>query len=126
MTLDYIHNINGSGEHMVRLYNFDQQQAQQLSEAIKERIITQMEPLDLSTLEWIESRNCVLTMRIATEDIGIITNNGRQFFCDLTHRGFQEMIDLLEPFCSKKTKGYQWLYDIDNPIDFLFSPAGTW
>jgi hypothetical protein len=36
------------------------------------------------------------------------------------------MISLLDPFCIKDRKGYQYLYDIDNPIDFLFSPAGSW
>jgi hypothetical protein len=36
------------------------------------------------------------------------------------------MVALLDPFCNKETKGYQWLYDIDSDIDFLFSPAGTW
>ena len=31
----------------------------------------------------------------------------------------------LEPFCNKETKSYQYLYDLDNPTDFIFSPSGT-
>jgi hypothetical protein len=33
------------------------------------------------------------------------------------------MAKLLEPFCKKETKGFQYLYDIDNPTDLLFSPS---
>ncbi len=126
MQLDYIHNINNSGEHMIRLYNFNMSQAIKFRNSIQDSILIKKNPLNLSDLEFIEARNCELTLRIAEEDIGIISEDTVLFFCDLTLEGFQEMVDLLQPFCVKETKGYQWLYDIDNEIDFLFSPGGTW
>ena len=36
------------------------------------------------------------------------------------------MIMLLEPFSQNDNLGYQWLYDLDTKIEFLFSPKGTW
>lgn len=126
MQLDYIHNINNSGEHMIRLYNFNMSQAIKFRNSIQDSILIKKNPLNLSDLEFIEARNCELTLRIADDDIGIISEDTVLFFCDLTLEGFQEMVDLLQPFCVKETKGYQWLYDIDNEIDFLFSPGGTW
>ena len=126
MQLDYIYNINNSGEHMVRLYNFDMLQAIQFRKHIQDVILIKNKPLNINELDFIEARNCELTLRIADDDIGIVTEDTVLFFCDLTLEGFQEMVELLAPFCLKETKGYQWLYDIDNEIDFLFSPGGTW
>ena len=126
MELDYIHNINNSGEHMIRLYNFDMSQAIQFRKNIQDTILINKKNLCLNDLDFIVARNCELTLRIADDDIGIISEDTILFFCDLTLEGFQEMVALLEPFCLKETKGYQWLYDIDNEIDFLFSPGGTW
>jgi hypothetical protein len=48
------------------------------------------------------------------------------FECSLTDAAYKEMVYLMEPFCVKEATGYQWLYEIDCPIDFLFSPGGTW
>ncbi len=126
MQLDYIHNINNSGENMIRLYNFDKSQAIRFRKSIVDSIITKKKSLYLNELDFIEARNCELTLRLADDDIGIVTEDTVLFFCDLTLEGFHEMVTLLEPFCLKETKGYQWLYDIDNETDFLFSPGGTW
>jgi hypothetical protein len=126
MTLDYIHNINSSGEHIIRLYNFNQKQSGLFQQLIKAFILRPETSLDLTTIAFIHPRNCTLMLRIAEENLGIHTQNKTDFFCDLTLAGYEQMVLLLEPFCQKETKAYQWLYDLDNPIDFLFSPAGTW
>lgn len=126
MTLDYINNINTSGEHIVRLYDFNKSQSIQFRQLIQQSILTDQKDLDLTTVDFIEARNCTLTLRIADEDLGIITKNKVNFFCDLTLSGYEQMVRILAPFCEKETRGYQWLYDIDNPTDFLFSPGGTW
>ena len=126
MQLDYIENINEYGDNIVRLYDFDKAQASIFSVAIKQTIITKQQSLKLTTLDFIQSRNCNLTLRIADTDEGISRADKINFFCDLTIEGYKQMILLLEPFCNKETKGYQWLYDIDNQTDFLFSPGGTW
>lgn len=126
MQLDYIPNMTEYGDNTVRLYNFDRAQAEKFKQFIEQTILAKREELDLSTVDFIEPRNCNLILRIANEDLGIVKAGRKKFFCDLTIEGYERMISLLEPFCKRETKGYQWLYDIDTETDFLFSPAGTW
>jgi len=126
MELDYIDKVNGFGESIVRLYNFDKNEVIKFSALIEEIIVVRKEKLDLSEVDFIETRNCNLILGLYKSDKGIVTNDNETFYCALTVEGFTAILKLLEPFCEKETKGYQFLYDIDNPIDFLFSPAGTW
>lgn len=126
MKLDYISNFNEYGESIVRLYEFDRSEAELFQQAIKESLVLKNSELDVSSLPFIQARNCNLILRIASEDIGITTPDEQNFICELTHQGYVQLIATLEPFCKKETRGYQWLYDIDSNIDFLFSPAGTW
>ena len=126
MTLDYINHFNAYGENIVRLYDFDKSEADQFRKIIQKKILTEKKQLDLGETGFIQQRNCSLILRISEEDTGIVTSDKVNFFCDLTIKGYEHMVSLLEPFCTKDTKGYQWLYDIDNETDFLFSPGGTW
>ncbi|HZK95395.1 MAG TPA: hypothetical protein VFC67_14400 [Prolixibacteraceae bacterium] len=126
MQLDYIDKINEFGDNIVRLYDFDSSQANQFQLIVKQIILVDKKPLDLSTIDFIQARNCNLILRISDEDAGIVRMGKQKFCCDLTLEGYEHMILLLEPFCKRETKGYQWLYDIDSQTDFLFSPGGTW
>ncbi len=126
MELDYIPNINNYGEHVVRLYNFDKSQAIKFRDLIEDTIVNKKQKLDLSQIDFITPRNCNLILGLFETDEGILTKDGKTFYCVLTLEGFKNMLELLEPFCNKETKGYKYLYEIDNPTDFLFSPAGTW
>lgn len=126
MYLDFIDEINEYGDNIVRLYDFDSAEAIKFKQILHQTLVLDKKSLDLSDLNFIEARNCKLTLRIADEDEGITTSDKNQFFCDMTIAGYERMIGLLEQFCNKETKGYQFLYDIDSHTDFLFSPAGTW
>jgi hypothetical protein len=126
MELDYIGNINEFGESVVRLYNFDKAEALKFRALIEDTIIKNQQKLDLSQIDFIESRNCNLILGPFKTDEGILTNDNKTFYCALTLECYHKMLQLLEPFCEKNTLGYQYLYEIDNPTDFLFSPAGTW
>ena len=126
MELDFIENINEFGENVVRLYNFDKCQGIKFRELIKDTIVNRKQKLDLSQVDFIEKRNCNLILGLFKTDEGILSNDNKTFYCALTLEGYNNMLKLLDPFCEKETKGYQYLYDIDNPTDFLFSPAGTW
>jgi len=121
MQLDYIDKINEFGDNIVRLYDFDSSQAIKFQQILQQIIV-----IDLSTVDFIQERNCNLILRISDEDTGIVRSGKQKFFCDLTIGGYEHMVSLLEPFCKRETKGYQWLYDIDSQTDFLFSPGGTW
>ena len=126
MMLDYIDNINTYGDSVVRLYGFDMLQANKFRQAILDTIILNANPFDLSKADFIQMRNCNLMLRISDEDLGIITSDKINFYCDLTIGRYEQMVSLLRPFCLKETRGHQYLYDIDSSIDFLFTPSGSW
>ncbi len=126
MKLDFIDNVNEFDESVVRLYDFDKSQAIQLRDLIIQTVILKKQRLDFSNVDFIEPRNCNLIFGLFKTDEGILSSDKQTFYCALTPDGYTNMLKLIEPFCLKDTKGYQYLYDIDNPIDFLFSPAGTW
>lgn len=125
MELDFIDNINEFGESVVRLYNFDKYEAIKFRDLIKDTIVERKQKLVLSQVDFIEIRNCNLILGLFKTDEGILSVDDKTFYCALTLEGYNNMLNLIEPFCNKDTKGYQYLYDIDNPTDFLFAPAGT-
>ena len=126
MELDYIENVNGLGENIVRLYNFNKTEAIKLKALIEDVIINKKQRLDLSQIDFIKPRNCNLILGLFKSDEGILSEDNKTFYCILTLRGFINMVNLIEPFCKKESRGFQYLYDIDNPTDFLFSPSATW
>ena len=125
MELDYIENVNGLGENVVRLYSFNKAEAIQFRTLLKEKIIDKKQKLDLSEVDFIKPRNCNLIFGLFKSDEGIITKDNETFFCVLTLSGFKNMLKLLEPFCNKESRSFQYLYDIDNPTDLLFSPSAS-
>ena len=125
MELDFIDNINEYGENVVRLYNFDRYEAIKFRDLIKDTIVERKQKLVLSRVDFIETRNCNLILGLFKTDEGILSVDDKTFYCALTLEGYNNLLKLIEPFCNKDTKGYQYLYDIDNPTDFLFAPAGT-
>ncbi len=126
MELDYIENVNGLHENVVRLYNFNKAEAIQFSKLIQETILDKRERLDLSKVEFITPRNCNLILGLFRSNEGILSEDNETFYCILTREGFEEMLRLIAPFCKKESRGYQYLYDIDNPTDLLFSPTASW
>ena len=125
MEIDYIENVNGLGENVVRLYNFNKAEAIQFRALLQDTIINKKQKLDLSEIDFIAPRNCNLIFGLFKSDEGIITKDNETFFCILTLSGFKNMLKLLEPFCNKESRSFQYLYDIDNPTDLLFSPSAS-
>lgn len=143
MKLEYIKDINGYDEHAIRLSDFDSAQANKFRDVINGLIAANTNqthvkvlpvgedlgeapktPVELTSHDFIELLNIKLTLRVAEEDLGITTTDYVDFFCDLTIDSYKNIAMLLEPFCRKESRGYQWLYDIDTPIGFLFSAGG--
>ena len=125
MELDYIENVNGLEQNIVRLYNFNKAEAIQFRDLIQDIIVSKKQKLDLSQVDFITSRNCNLIFGLFKSDEGIITQDNKTLFCVLTLAGFENMVQLLNPFCLRESKGYQYLYDVDNPTDLLFCPTAT-
>lgn len=129
MKLEFINNVNKSvgfsfidSERLVRLYDFDKEQVMLLLDALHQTVINNKQPLNLGELNFIEPVNCNMILVPSDENAGITYIGKNTFACSLTLSGFQEMVTLIQPF-TKKNNGYQWLYELDNDIDFLFSPG---
>ena len=125
MQLDFIDNINEYGENVVRLFDFDKYEAIKFRDLIQDTIVIRKQKLVLSQVDFIEIHNCNLILGLFKTDEGIFSVDQKTFYCALTLEGYHKLLTLIEPFCKKDTRGYQYLYDIDNPTDFLFAPAGT-
>tara|TARA_R110002049_G_scaffold2846_17_gene23233 strand:- start:139 stop:516 length:378 start_codon:yes stop_codon:yes gene_type:complete len=125
MKLDYLDDINGHEQNIVRLYNFNKAEAIKFKNLLQETIIEKKQKLDLANIDFVEPRNCNLIFGLFNADEGILTKDNETFFCVLTLEGFHKMIELIEPFCKKESKGYQYLYDLDNPTDLMFCPSAT-
>ncbi len=127
MKLEFLEDISKGGQfngvvtdQLVRLYDFDQIQANNFRKIIQQTLIENGRPLKLSEVDYIEAINCNLTLRVSEIELGIKNKDNSTFFCDLKTNGYENMINLIEPFCKNDNDGYQWLYDIDTPIEFYF------
>ncbi|WP_339658929.1 hypothetical protein [uncultured Polaribacter sp.] len=125
MEVDFIENIDDHDQSIVRLYNFNKKEAIKFRDLLKDTVIDKKQKLDVSQVDFITPRNCNLIFGLFKSDEGILTKDNKTFFCILTIEGFIKMVQLIEPFCKKESKGYQYLYDIDNPIDLLFCPTAS-
>lgn len=132
MKLEFLEDISAGGKYknvvsnqLIRLYDFDLKEAERFQLTIQEMIDNEAK-IDLTSLDFIQSINCSLTLKLADEDLGVEKRDDNHFECVLTIESYKKMILLIQPFVDKELNAYQWLYDGMNEIDFLFSPGGTW
>lgn len=125
MKLDFKDHINEFGDNLVRLYNFDIKEAAEFKNALITEILENQKELEVDQLEFVEAKNCQLTLKLSDENIGIHSEDKKHFTCELTAQGYQDIVKYIEPFCIKESKAYRMLYDIDSLTDFVFSPSGT-
>lgn len=123
MKLEFLDSINEYGDHIVKLYDFNKEEAAEFRQAIQGTVIDANKPLDLNSLDFIQPVNCKLILHISDTDEGVFSIDNKTFFCDLTIEGYKEMLRLIEPYCNKNTRSFQMLYDLDTEIDLLFSPS---
>jgi len=125
MELDYIDNVNGLNENIVRLFDFDKTEAIQLRDLLIDAILMRKEKLDLSQIDFITRHSCNLIFGLYKSDEGILSKDNETFFCILTLEAYKKMVELMEPFCVKESKSFQYLYDVDTATDLLFAPAAS-
>lgn len=138
MKLDFLDDLSDGGKYasddvyanqIMRLYDFDKNEAVLLRSSIQSLILDGPGTLRVSKLPFVESTNCTLTLRVSEGNEGVKPEDNGNFDCYLNLDGYRKMIDLMEPFCEEEPSGYQsyqWLYDLDCDIDFLFSYDGSW
>lgn len=66
-----------------------------------------------------------LLFKKGSKDIGI-KKDTNYYICELRKKTFIEMITLIDDLRNKNFDGFQWLYNLNTPIDFLLSNNCTW
>ncbi|MFT6746581.1 MAG: hypothetical protein ACJAZ2_000922 [Glaciecola sp.] len=125
MKLDFVDNLNEYGDNMIRLFNFNKEEAGAFKQCLTSTVIQKKQALVVNELEFVEAQNCSLTLIISDENYGIHSNDKQNFVCELTLKGYEDIVSYIEPFCKKESKAYRMLYDVDSSTDFIFMPAGT-
>jgi hypothetical protein len=140
MKVEFLDDISGDGHYpsadpnrLIRLYDFDLEEALKFRDAIQTKLLDHGESLKLANESYIAEIACNLELRIGKSDAGVTTSDFINFYCDLTSDGYSHMLRMMEPFCDPKNEeayqftSHQWLYDPTNDaIDLLFSPGGSW
>ena len=131
MKLEYLAKANagGSGDDLIRLYDFTAVEVQLLAHKIKDSLVLKGKALQMEPLEFINPVNCKLNLTLSDTDNGIHQDAPNRFTCALTRSGYLRMVDLMEPLMKEGSVGFQWLYDLSSdatPTEFLLSPNGNW
>jgi hypothetical protein len=123
--LEYL--AGGSSEcHLIRLYDFSQSEAKQLSKLVKSLAAADRENVALHNEAWVESvGGCCLNLRRGSRDEGIRQSQALTFECVLTPGGWNNVEGLLEPFSDAHASGSQWLIH-GGRVDLLISNSGQW
>ena len=128
MKIKHINDINEAGDEIIMVYDFDTTEAQAFGEQLLKLGSGEQQEIDIREIEFINLENCGLKLRIADIDTGIHPeeDSGSNFICELTRSSYSAMAELVKAYDAENNTGSHWLYNIDTPIDFLFSSGGTW
>lgn len=67
-----------------------------------------------------------LELRLSNRDYGISQENEMSFVCNLSVSAYKNAINLIDQLLTNEMNGFQWLYDIDIPIELLLSKDAKW
>ena len=126
MKLQHLPSAPTVDEELIRLFDFGPEETNMLVAAITHWLRDSSTPLELDKLPFMSTENCTLRFLLAAHDEGIHKVSPGAYDCRLTLDSFGQMLELMGPFRRDGTTGFQWLYDLDTPIEFLFSPNGSW
>jgi hypothetical protein len=80
----------------------------------------------LSEQTYICYKEVRLELRLSNKDYGISQENEMSFVCNLSTSAYKNAINLIEQLLRNEMNGFQWLYDIDIPVEFLVSKDAKW
>jgi hypothetical protein len=125
------HLPNTDPEHpkdsIIRAFDFDSSEACHFRNILSSLANGSISEINLSGLPFVSAvGGCNLVLKVGTTDKGTIQVSNDVFECTLTSDTWQNAEGLVEPFCKGNLKGYQWLYNLNTDIQFLFSPNGKW
>jgi hypothetical protein len=129
MKIQHLTNTNPAQpkESILRIFDFVSSEACQFRDVLSKLANGSVSVIDLSGLAFVTSIDgCRLILKAGMRDKGLNHVSSATFECTLTKLTWENAEGLVEPFCEGNLSGYQWLYDLDNDIEFLFSPSGDW
>lgn len=84
--------------------------------------------IKLSSENFISYSSNEVILEVYSDDIGFILNSSNIYECLLTSVKYIEIIDILKNYKNTipNINIYNWLYDLNNPIEFLLSQNCKW
>jgi hypothetical protein len=111
---------------LIRLYEFDQAEAQQLRQLVRSLAAGDREDVALQNEVWVESvTGCCLNLRRGNRNQGVRPARADKFECVLSPEGWSDVEGLLEPFSESNSSGFQWLTN-HGRVALLISRSGQW
>jgi hypothetical protein len=126
MKLEYLENTGDElYDCLIRLFDFSSEELKDLESVIQDNVIKNGKEITLSELDFIETVNCDLKLRLSTENVGIVQLDAKRFSYEMRKDGFVNMIEKIQN--STLTEGYFWLdNNCDGEISLLLSEGGGW
>jgi len=130
MKIEFLKEYNSANpkESIFRIYDFNSGEIKKLVVIFSELANGKVSEIDLRNQTFINPVGDVnLVLQLGSIDKGIFKRSENVFVCSLSKAGWENAIDLVQPFAeSEDINGYQWLYDLNSDIDFLLSRNGKW
>ena len=130
MKIEFLTNYDSSNpkDCIFRIYDFNSEEVKKLVVIFREVAEGVTPEIDLGHQNFIcPIGGVTLELRLGSIDEGIFQISDNDFLCTLSKSGWENAIDLAQPFVeSENINGYQWLYDLNSNIEFLLSRNGKW
>jgi hypothetical protein len=111
---------------LIRLYDFDAEQARSLRQVVLRLASEHAEPVLLHSEPFVQPLGgCELTVRPGEKDRGVYELGQGKFVWEVTAGGWLDIAGLIQSFCRGDSRGCQWLAK-SGAIAVLFSQDGKW
>ena len=111
---------------LIRLYEFDRSEAQQLRQLVQSMVTGDRQHVALENELWVEPvAGCSLDLRVVKRNDGVRQEQPLRFACVLTREGWSNVEGLPEPFSKSDSPEFQWL-TTNGGAHLLVSVNGQW
>jgi len=129
MNISLFENIrdNYPEDKIICINNFDYKELNDFIHSINCLINSRTPFSIMNSSKCLNEEKIILTFSISDHDIGIIKYTNKLFICLLSIAKYFEMIQLTFDLLKRGIElNYQWLYDLNTPIDLLLSKNSKW
>lgn len=111
-------------DKIICLSHFSKAELHMLIQSLKD--VQKGNVIVLSEQAYICYKEVRLELRLSNKDYGISQENEMSFVCNLSASAYKNAINLIEQLLINEMNGFQWLYNIDIPVEFLVSKDAKW